>query len=100
MENQHRFVSGYRDLTHTEVDLINRIKKMEGDVMELVTEVKTVLKIQEDFARNDKDHDALFRLQVAEPQRWAAMAKTDFQIGFMELVRAVAQPQSPNGNLS
>jgi hypothetical protein len=32
------------------------------------------------------------RHAIAEPLRWAAIAKTDIQTGFMALVRAVAQP--------
>jgi len=34
----------------------------------------------------------LDRLQLAQPARWAAIARTDIQTGVMALVRAVAQP--------
>ena len=34
----------------------------------------------------------LRRFDRAEPQRWAAIGKTDIQTGIMALVRAVAQP--------
>ena len=32
------------------------------------------------------------QVDAAEPQRWAAIGKTDIQTGIMALVRAVAQP--------
>ena len=32
------------------------------------------------------------RYVAAEPERWAAIGKTDIQTGIMALVRAVAQP--------
>jgi hypothetical protein len=34
----------------------------------------------------------LERLDAAEPMRWLAMAKTDFQTALMNLTRAVVQP--------
>jgi hypothetical protein len=39
-----------------------------------------------------KDADEQQRLQEAQPERWLAMARTDFQTGLMKLTRAVAQP--------
>ena len=99
MDNQHKLIKGYRDLTHTEIDLMNRIKKNEETTMELVKEVKGILRVQEEMARQEGDDGTLHRHSIAEPQRWCAMAKSQLQVGFMQLVRAVAQPQSPNGNL-
>lgn len=82
MENQHRHINGYRDLSQEEIDLMNEIKS-EGERLEaLVNKVKANInpELQADTARN--------------PNRWAAMAATDFQTGLMALVRAVAVPDS------
>lgn len=79
MDNQHRKISGYRELSQAEIDLINKIK-LHGKVLgDLVEEVLA----------HSKDAPSVVG---AEPGRWAALARTNFQIGVMELVRAVAQP--------
>lgn len=73
MENQHRKISGYRELTQQELDTINAIKaKAEevGDLMERLVNVPGI----------DK--------------RAVAIAKTELQTGFMWAVRAVAQPET------
>lgn len=96
MENQHRKISGYRELTECEIELMNKIKALEATTLAMILEVRKLIGEQTELAPNDPE--LTHRLQQAEPARWAALAKTDLQIGFMELVRAVAQPQSPNGN--
>lgn len=86
MENQHQKIKGYRDLSQDEIDLMNRIKQAESNLLSLQREVVTMLKAQ------TIDTAAIERHAIAEPHRWAAEAKTDFQKGFMCLIRAVAQP--------
>ena len=97
MENQHRKIAGYRELSQTEIDLINRIKAKGGELLELQSELTQML-IQQglDKAPEDADntdcHAEFERFHAAEPLRWAAIGKTDIQTGLMALVRAVAQP--------
>lgn len=71
MDNQHRMIKGYRELSQAEIDLMNEIKTLAAHVG-LVVE----------------------KLQAAEPldQRWVAIGKTHLQQGFMALTRAVAKP--------
>lgn len=71
MDNQHKQIKGYRDLSQEEIDLMNRAKALAIQVGELVDEI----------SYNTKTSD-----------RWANIAKTDLQKGFMSLIRAVAQP--------
>ena len=80
MDNQHRLIKGYRELTEDEIDLMNEIKAEGERLEELVNKVKASIhpELQADTARN--------------PHRWAAMAATDFQTGLMFLTRAVACP--------
>lgn len=104
MDNQHRKISGYRELNQTEIDLINEIKA-QGLVMgTLLAKVQaylseqafrtpifpagTVFNSEEDRA----PYADRFRLMSAEPGRWAAISKTHMQEGIMALVRSVAQP--------
>ena len=96
MDNQHKLIKGYRDLSQPEIDLMNHIKEKESEMMALIWKVRQTLAEQQELSQTDKD--LFHRLQQAEPARWCAMAKSHFQEGFMELVRSVAQPQSPNGN--
>lgn len=88
MENQHRLIKGYRELTQIEIDLMNRIKAKGREMLELQKEVLEYLENQ--VAQGG---EAVFaHLEHTTPNRWAALAKTDFQTGTMALVRAVAQP--------
>ena len=71
MDNQHKKIKGYRDLTAEEITLMNAAKELAVHVGQLVT------RLQE---QDDLD------------QRWVAEGKTDLQKGFMSLIRGIAQP--------
>lgn len=97
MENQHRKISGYRELSQEEIDLMNRIKVKGAELLELQADLVEMLTRDQHFkaanaAENTDDHAEFDRFMTAEPLRWAAIGKTDIQTGIMALVRAVAQP--------
>ena len=98
MENQHRKITGYRELSQQEVDLMNRIKAKGAEMLSLCAELQKNLSEALDekhLASTAQESDAtaeLRRFVDAEPHRWAAIGKTDIQTGIMALVRAVAQP--------
>jgi hypothetical protein len=93
MENQHRKISGYRELSQDEINLMNEIKAKGQELGDLLDKVQAHLSRQVAAALNSElSDDEGARIDAAQPQRWAAMARTDFQIGVMKLVRAVAQP--------
>lgn len=97
MENQHRKIAGYRELSQEEIDLMNRIKAKGGELLELQYELDQMLQSQAndkyiDVAGNGLDNAEFERFMDAEPLRWSAIGKTDIQTGIMALVRAVAQP--------
>ena len=71
MDNQHRKIKGYRDLSQVEIDAMNGIKEKAAEVGELISELES--------------NDEL-------DQRWVAIAKTDLQKGFMAATRSVAKP--------
>lgn len=107
MENQHRKITGYRELSQDEIDLMNRIKAAGAALIELQAELVGKLErhyeplVEANFASKKRVDDAspdnentaeLSRFEAAEPLRWAAIGKTDIQTGVMALIRAVAQP--------
>ncbi|MBH1637535.1 hypothetical protein I5U65_20855 [Stenotrophomonas maltophilia] len=73
MENQHRKITGYRELTQAEIDLMNEIKAKGAEVGALVDKLK---------AADSTD------------KRWVSIGATDLQTGLMALTRAVAKPES------
>ena len=105
MENQHRKISGYRELDQTEIDLMNKVKALGPQLDNLLEEIKLYLLNQQDEAAkrcqpgyegpdNIKKiaYELLDRHANATPQRFVSLAKTEFQTGLMYLTRAVAQP--------
>jgi len=71
MENQHRKIKGYRELSAEEIELMNEIKTKGAELGELVMKLR---------ANENLD------------PRWIAIGATDLQTGLMALTRAVAQP--------
>jgi len=73
VDNQHKKITGYRDLSEVEIALMNNVKEASSEIGELL-----------DVMSRDPNLD----------QRWVAIAKTDLQKGFMAAVRAITKPTS------
>jgi hypothetical protein len=71
VDNQHRQIKGYRELSQGEIDLMNEIKSKGAELGALVEKLRT---------NGNLD------------QRWIAIGATDLQTGLMALTRSVAQP--------
>lgn len=71
MENQHRKITGYRELSQEEIDLMNAIKSHGEALGSLVEAMRKVEGLD---------------------QRWVSIGATDLQTGLMALTRAVAKP--------
>lgn len=71
MDNQHKKISGYRDLTQEEIDQMNALKAVGTQLGFLIKNMK-----------QDSDVD----------QRWLSIAETHLQQGIMAAVRSVAKP--------
>lgn len=97
-------ITGYRNLSPVEVSLINTIKEHGMSLNQLVLMVTSHVDDQR-HATDGIDHEddmvpertlaqeqELARINRAEPNRWANIARTHFQEGLMALTRAVAQP--------
>jgi len=96
MENQHRQIKGYRELSQKEIDLMNRIKEFGPQLKQLVDDVYEHVLEQHKEASGESPHEAnqreLFRLTEAKPLDWLTEGKGELQKGLMFLTRAVAQP--------
>lgn len=73
MENQHRKITGYRELSQVEIDLMNEVKALGVELGNLVQKLR--------------DTEVL-------DQRWISIGATDLQTGIMALVRGVAKPST------
>lgn len=69
VDNQHRKISGYRDLTEAEIATINRFKEVERDLKAMLT-----------------------KSPHAPDPRHSAIALTHFETGFMYAIKAIAKP--------
>jgi hypothetical protein len=97
MDNQHRAIKTYRELSPEEIALINRVKDHEAATEALVKDVRAHLEKQladAQAATAPGGAAEVARIAKAEPGRWASLARTDFQTAHMALVRAIAQPGS------
>lgn len=72
MDNQHKKIKGYRDLSQEEIDAMNEIKELAAEIGELIEKLEST--------NADK--------------RWLSIGKTDLQKGFMAVTRSVAKPDS------
>ena len=70
MDNQHRKITGYRELDQDEIGRMNQGKELEYECMKLLD----------------------FHLGAGADPRWIAIARTHIQQGFMAQGRAVARP--------
>jgi hypothetical protein len=113
---------GYRPLSETDIQLMNRIKMKGSELMLLIEEVMVAAQAKgntlwaneqnaatlvraAETSGNEENADAarkqlegiqqdIAAFQRAEPMRWAALGRSDIQQGVMAVVRAVAQPDS------
>jgi hypothetical protein len=69
MENQHRKISGYRELDQDEIDAMNAIKALGPKIEQVVN-----------------------NMPDSADGRWKEIGVTDLQKGLMALTRAIAKP--------
>jgi hypothetical protein len=78
MKDQHTMITGYRDLSQAEIDLMNEGKALAEQVGQYVEKLERAR-----FATNASQ----------EPdKRWLAIGRTDLQKGFMAVIRSIAKP--------
>lgn len=77
MDNQHRYIAGYRELNKDEIYYVNRLKQIEGVLLERLDE------LQADVPEID--------------HRWLAIGKTHMEQAFMAVIRSITRPE-PGGD--
>jgi len=73
VDNQHRKITGYRELSEDEIALMNEGKQLAEQVGAYIAKLEAVQGLD---------------------QRSVAIGKTNLQTGFMWAIRGVAQPQT------
>lgn len=73
VDNQHKKITGYRDLSEADIALMNEGKALAEQVGAFVDKL---------------------RVTSGLDQRWVSVGATDLQKGFMSLIRGIAQPTS------
>ncbi len=92
MENQHRKITGYRELSQEEIDLMNQIKAVGEAIGTLHASLIDRLQVQ--YQRACAIGSAEGAIDTACAAIDAAVeAKRNLQTGLMWLTRAVAQPK-------
>lgn len=77
-------ISGYRVLPKEDIDLINEIKAHANETYQLWEKVRLHVTRSRHIEGTIPDTEAA---------RWAAIARTELQQGYMALTRAVAKPE-------
>lgn len=100
MENQHRKITGYRELTQAEIDLMNEIKQKGEEFRALCEKVRAHVTGQHELLAQAQETVGVdsgpetLRLLQADPYTWLSGAQYGMQTALMALTRAVAQPTS------
>ena len=79
VDNQHKKIKGYRDLTQDEIDLMNEAKELSEQCGNLVSKIEG---LHSDIGNHAID------------MRWLNIGKTDIQKGFMSVIRSIARPET------
>lgn len=93
MENQHRLISGYRELSLEEIEFMNGIKAKAEEIGILVEKIELALGGQEEPEGVEVPPGMVaVSGEEYEAHRWIEIARGHLQQGFMALNRAVARP--------
>ena len=79
VDNQHRKIRGYRELTDDELAAMNVVKANEAKIKAMI-----------DGLAEDCTH--------ADAERWLEMARDHLETGFMYAVKAIARPIGQMGS--
>lgn len=80
-------ITGYRQLSQAEVDLINEGKDLAEACGNYIAKLRT-------FRDSSKGDYVAEGLAIPLDQRWISIGTTDLQRGFMAVIRGIAQPTS------
>lgn len=82
MDNQHKMIKGYRDLSQAEIDMMNEVNALGSAAEDLIAKVEA--HVQANLTAGTT--------VANNPTRWIAIGRSDLQTGLMALTRAIAKP--------
>lgn len=94
MDNQHKSIRGYRDLSAAEIALMNALKRHEASLTRTLNDTGHTFRdiIHSETAAGKLDqYERKHKFAVYDDLM--GKAKDQFMVGFMLAIRAVAQPQ-------
>lgn len=99
MDNQHRMMRGYREASADQIKMFNRVSQLGEEIEGVINQVRGFNALVEVGKAEGSSSTAAgplneikLQLRTRAPERWVAMAETDFQVALMKLKRAVMQP--------
>jgi len=101
MDNQHRLIKTYSELSAEEIEAMNACKVLEAHVLEMQAKVlskayEDLHSAQDTLSNSGPAEEVYASIRSARDSvRSASIAKTDIQTGFMWLIRAIAHPGEP-----
>lgn len=103
MENQHRKITGYRELSQAEINTMNEIKAKGEELRALVAKIGQLVQpplqaiepaTAGDAAVTNISASTPVEHEGDNPLYWLRYADSSFRCGVMYAIRAVAQPTS------
>lgn len=88
MDNQHRKIKGYRELSMEEIALMNEIKEIGSELQALISKSSA---FDWEGVAIDTPKESL--IPQLEADRWRNIARNHLQQGLMALTRSVAKPE-------
>jgi hypothetical protein len=85
VDNQHKHIKGYRDLSQDEINLMNEVKIMAEQARVMIERIKGAQPIIGAGRPAEENAQAL---------EWLEKGTKDLQVGFMEVVRSIARPST------
>ncbi len=80
VDNQHRKIQGFTEMTEGQILIINAIKANEAKIKEVIDGLQETCK-------------------HTDSERWLELARDNLETGFMYAVKAVARPKGQMGSL-
>lgn len=92
MDNQHRKIKGYNELTQEQIDLMNKIKQHGANLELLCAEVQTSLFDTAPDHEPTTPDGVVAADQFRSAYGFYLSGLHDLQVGLMKLTRSVARP--------
>ena len=89
MENQHRVIKGYRELSEAEIDLMNEGKALAEACGAYVKKLQAMPPTPRGVQLGERVSG-----DVLIDQCWVSIGATHLQQGFMAVTRGIAQPST------